>query len=197
MNPVEANRSRVLSDLAAALAPLMNMSRDRIYLVRFVGSRTELFAFASDGHVLALVTVLGDYSHVGDATLPGDVVHRLGLRDWGVEPWLPWLDTTEGEEQLSAEAHLRPVRDTDLSLEQILKVLPGSRAPAAADGWFLGAALTHAGAVVRRLGLMVQFSGVADPMRAMRLDSLPRPHPETGELMWASLAIMPAQVPKW
>lgn len=179
----------VLTDIAAAFAPLMNPDRPPLHCVRFIGSPTDLLAFASDGHVLALVTVLGDFSHVGDAALPGDISSRLGLREWGEEQWLD----PEVDKDLTAEAHLRPALAGELSLAMILKVLPKSKAPAPAQGWFLGRALTHLGAVARRLGVRVQFAGADHPLDAMRLDSRPNLRTDgSDDLWWASLAIMPA-----
>lgn len=181
-----------VSELAGILAPLMRDGRPDLAHVRFIGSETELLAFASDGHVLVFVTALGNFKHVGDAVLHCEFARRIGHRDWSHEPW----DDPEQDKHLKAEALLEPVTaDRGLPLEKAWRVMPGSRPPARSAGFFLGPALKTLGTVLDRLGLQVQFSGSDGPLEPIRFDSPPMRSTE-GDLFWVSGAVMPSRYPE-
>lgn len=183
----------LLTELSGVLAPLVVANRPTIDCVRFVGSETDLCAFATNGHVLVTITVLGDFSHMGDALLPGDIARAIGVRDWAANPW----DDPEQDRDLTVERHLRPAREHFLTLEEVSRVMPRSRAPAKSVGFFLGPALRTMSSVVARLGLGVQLSGSGDNdwMAALRADSRPFLM-KNGSVAWLSAAVMPSNEAK-
>lgn len=178
----------VVTDLASCLEPLLNSDRHHLDSVRFVGSKTDLVAFATNNHVLGVVTVVGDFSRFGDVMLPGSIARRLAYRDWDVKPW----SDPEHDKFLTAEPYLLPAHDS-LRLADLEKVMPVSKAPAASAGWFLGKPLIAVGEVLHRLGFQAQLSGNPAAHDPLRIDSPPAVRVEGGELMWVSFAVMPSR----
>lgn len=165
----------------AGLAAVVSSDRLNLDCVRAVGDRHGLQLFASDGHVLAVVTVTGDFRGV-DLALDGASVRTIGhLRHsvWGVE--LDFVDCV-----------WRAPRTGELSAEKYLKVVPPSRSPAAIGGWFLGPALSAGAEVVRRFGAQVSLSGALGEKEPLRLDSAPRAvEGLDGEAWWLTVVVMP------
>ena len=179
-----------VTDLASCLEPLLSAERTNIDSVRFIGTATELLAFATNSHVMGIVTVVGDFSAVGDVMLPGSIARRLAFRDWDESPWAD----PEHDKGPTAEPYLAPARGEYLTLAKVAKVMPLSKAPCASAGWFLGRPLIAVGTVLRRLGLAVQISGTDDPSGPLRLDSPPAVRSDGGELMWVTFAVMPSSL---
>jgi hypothetical protein len=182
---VSMERRKLLSDIAYILAPLVGSGREHIDMVRFVGTRTDLTALATDGHVLAQVVCVGDYSDVGDCVaLASEVLKTEAYETPGAEfPAKPVNFVAPPEGALAVQNYLRITADKPNTARRV-------------QGWWLGPAMKTTAEVVDRFARPVAITGNASPDHAIRLDSIPgqvRGHEVDDVWGWLTVVVMPAR----
>lgn len=166
-----------LAVIAQNLAPLLNPSRDEINQVRFEGTDKHLTAWATDGHVMARVVVVGKFA-APNATL---------------KVWVPGSSILQAADLGPDALVVRPTRKPLVATANMEQLFPASTASRGGPGAFMGPALRAMAEVIERFGAQVQFAVDANPKKPMRVDSYPFLLTTLDEpRAWLSLVVMPS-----